>query len=377
MEWRADRMIFDPADPNAVWPTIPPAERSYITAVARGGARVMASNVRTRWLALANEGRVLPVTVNDGAVGDSYVCLPHSAYILYGLREMELVGVRGRALLSPLIRAAGRLLLAAGINRIVHVDNWLLSTNLHGDWTGADLPAIRAVLTERFPGHILAIRSVDDWSSPALAAVARDDGWVMVPSRQIWVTDDLARDWVPRSDYGNDRRLVARSGLSLEPATVSDTDRIADLYRQLYVGKYSALNPVFTPRFVAETLASGLTDYRVARAPDGRVMAVAGLLARGDVATPPVVGYDMSAPRSAGLYRVASWMFGQMALERGLRLHGSAGAAEFKRLRGGHGVIEYWAMHVAHLSPHRRLAIRALAALLERHAVPMMRRRGL
>lgn len=370
-------MIFDPADPNAAWPSIPPAERSYITAVACGGARAMASNVRTRWLALASEGRVLPVTVNDGAVGDSYVCLPHSAYVRYALREMQLVGIRGRTLLSPLIRAAGRLLLAAGINRIVHIDNWLLSTNLHGDWNGADLTTVRAALTERFPHHILAIRSVDDWSSPALAAAARHDDWIMIPSRQIWVTDDLARDWSSHNEYGNDRRLVARSGLGLEAANVSDAVRIADLYHQLYVGKYSALNPVFTPRFVAETLASGLIDYRVARALDGRIMAVAGLLARGDVATPPVVGYDTSAPRSAGLYRVASWMFGQMALDRGLRLHGSAGASEFKRLRGAHGVIEYWAMYVAHLPPHRRLAIRALAALLENYAVPMMKRRGL
>lgn len=370
-------MIFDPADSGALWPAIPPAERSYIAAVARGGARAMVSNVRTRWLALASTGRVLPVTVNDGAFGDSYVCLPHSAYILYGLREMELVGVRGGALLSPLVRAAGRLLLAAGINRIVHIDNWLLSTNLHGDWDGANLPAIRAALTERFPQHILAIRSVDDWSSPALAAAARNDDWVMVPSRQIWVTDDLERDWQQRNAYGNDRRLIARSGLSLEPAIATDAARIADLYHQLYVGKYSALNPVFTPRFVSETLASGLIDYRVARAPHGQIMAVAGLLARGNVATPPVVGYDTGAPLSAGLYRIASWLFGQAAMERGLRLHGSSGAAEFKRLRGAHGVIEYWAMHVAHLSPHRRLAIRSLAGLLERYAVPMMQRRGL
>jgi hypothetical protein len=45
-------------------------------------------------------------------------------------------------------------------------------------------------------------------------------------------------------------------------------------------------------------------------------------------------------------------------------------------LRGARGVIEYHAMHVAHLSRPRALAIRALAAALERFAVPMMRRNG-
>ena len=67
--------------------------------------------------------------------------------------------------------------------------------------TSIDCLPIRAFLAERFPDHLLAIRSVDDWSAPALAAAARDDGWAMVPSRQIWVVDDLARDWRARSAY--------------------------------------------------------------------------------------------------------------------------------------------------------------------------------
>ena len=368
--------LFDPADPEADWPEIEPAERAYIAGVGTAGATAFAENVRTRWLAFAIGDRVLPVTVNDGERGDSYVCSPYAAYVLYGLREMALMRVRGRTILAPLLRTAGALLRAAGIDRIVHVDNWLFSTNLHGDWEGTDLPAIRDALAARFPDHLVAIRSIDNWSCPRLAAAARADGWVMVPSRQVWVTDDLARDWRPRNAFGNDRRLVANSGLAIGAARADEAAPIAELYLQLYVGKYSALNPVFTPAFVSATLAAGLIDYRVARAADGRVMAVAGLLVRGDVATPPVVGYDMTVPQSAGLYRIASWMFAEMAMARGFRMHGSAGAAGFKRLRGAHGVIEYWAMQVDHLSSPRRFAIRSLAALLEGYAVPMMRRNG-
>ena len=374
MERRADRVIFDPADASN-WPEIDPAERAYVEMLA-GGVSAHIANVDTHWLALASGGRVLPLTVNDGARGESYVCSPRAAYIDYAQREAELVGVRGTGALRLALAGADRLLAAARIDRIVHVDNWLLSTNLHGDWDGADLPAIRETLAARFPDHILAIRSVEDWSSPALAAAVRADGWAMVPSRQIWVVDDLARDWRPRKAFGNDRRLLARSGLAIGMPGPADAPRIADLYRQLYVGKYSALNPVFTAAWIAGTMASGLIDYRVARDGDGVILAVAGLLARGGVATPPVVGYDRTMPQAAGLYRIASWMFMTMAMERGVTLHGSAGAADFKRLRGAHGVIEYWAMDARHLSRPRRLAVRALAAGLERVAVPMMRRHG-
>ena len=368
-------ILFDPADPAADWPAIDAAERAYLTALGTGvGERV--ANVATRWLALRSGERVLPVTVNDGARSASYVCSPRAAYIDYARRESELVGVRDGGLVRAALSGAGRVLAAARIDRVVHIDNWLLSTNLHGGWTGADLPAIRRMLAARFPDHLLAIRSVDDWSSPALAAAGRADGWIMVPSRQIWVLDDLARDWRPRNAHGNDRRLVVRSGLTIGPAHAADAARIADLYHQLYVGKYSALNPVFTARWIAETMASGLIDYRVARDAGGVPVAVAGLLVRDGIATPPVVGYDRTWPKEAGLYRIATWMFMQAAAERGVRLHASAGAAHFKRLRGARGVIECWAMSAAHLSRPRRLAIRTLAAGLERFAVPMMRRHG-
>jgi hypothetical protein len=365
---------FDPADPGADWSGVDPAERAYLTALA-GGVDERVANVDTRWLALRSGARVLPLTVNDGARSASYVCSPRAAYVDYARREGELVGMGGPLVGAALV-GADRVLAAARIDRIVHIDNWLLSTNLHGEWAGADLPAIRAALAVRFPDHILAIRSVDAWSNPTLTQASRADGWVMVPSRQIWVVDDLARDWLPRNAHGNDRRLVARSGLALGPAVPEDAARIASLYHQLYVGKYSALNPVFTARWVAETMVSGLIDYRVARDANGTPVAVAGLLVRGGVATPPVVGYDRGWPQAAGLYRIATWLFMTAALERGLRLHASAGAAHFKRLRGARGVIEYWAMHVDHLSRPRRVAIRALAAGLERWAVPMMRANG-
>ena len=121
------------------------------------------------------------------------------------------------------------LLKAARINRIVHLGNWLLSTNLHGGWRGEGVTAAREALAAAHPDHLLGIRSVDDWSSPGLREALAADGWILVPSRQIWVVDDLARDWTTRNDFGNDRRLVARSPLAdLGPGRVGAERRPAD-----------------------------------------------------------------------------------------------------------------------------------------------------
>lgn len=376
-------LLFDPRDPPAgVWPEDASTERAYIEAIAIAGVPAMVANVSTDWWALRSRDRVFPVTVDHGEIGGSYVCLPHSAYALYAREELDLVhlGALARGLARPAISVIGALLRAANINRIVHVDNWLLSTNLHGSWDGADLPAIRVLLATRFPNHYLAIRSIDRWSCPALLEAARADGWTLVPSRQIWVTDDPGDEWRARNAFGNDRRLLRRSGYVVEPLkqmTAVDAATIADLYRQLYIAKYSSLNPVFTPAFVSMTHRSEIFHYRVVRGPDGAIRAVAGSYVRDGILTPPIVGYDTSLPQREGLYRIASLIFADEARRRGVRLNGSAGAAGFKRLRGARGMIEYTAIYARHLSPARRFAVSALATLLERVAVPIMRRKGL
>jgi hypothetical protein len=356
-----------------------PAGR-YMAAFANGGTAALVANASSRPMLLRHRGRSFPVTRDDGGYGRSYVASPHSAYVLYARAEMEMVGMRrGRRSAAAALSVLDRLLRAARFNHVVHLDNWLLSTNLHGDWDGDGLPAIRQALADIFPDHFLILRSLDPWSCPALLAAARADGWMLLPARQIWVVDDLARDWRPRHDRSNDRRALSRSGLlvqDLERIDATDAARIAELYHLLYVGRYSALNPVFTERYMAFTAATGLISYRVARDPGGRIMAVAGMLARNGIMTPPVVGYDTPRPQRDALYRIASYLFSDWALERGLALHGSAGAATFKRNRGAHGVIEYMAVHAGHLSRSRRTAIGMLANLLERFAVPMMRKQG-
>ena len=377
--------VFDPQAshdlPADAWPAGRAAERAYLEGIAGAGVATMIANVRTHWLALRCDDRVFPLTVNDDEYGDSYVTQPHSAYVLYGREELDLVDTgRLRPLLSAAIGGFDRLLRMAALNRIVHVDNWLLSTNLHGDWQGEGVPAMRRHLRERFPQHFLAIRSLDAWSGAALIDALRADGWWLLPSRRIWVVDDLSRDWAPRTSVRNDVKKLRASGLRVEDLVClggDDAQRIAALYRQLYLDKYSALNPAFTPAWVRMTHAAGTIRYRVARADDGRIMAVGGLFARGRVGTAPVVGYDTAAPRALGLYGIASLLARGLAMDGGLRFNGSAGAGDFKRARGARPVVEYTALYAAHLPAHRRAAVRALEGVLRGVVFPMMARRGL
>lgn len=373
--------LFEPlAGPRDGWPPGTTFERAYLEAFAQEGSTALIANLRTRALGLRWRERIFPVTVNDAEYGDSYVALPHTAYALYAKAELRLIGIGAAApVLGLLADAVGLALRAARINRIVHLDNWLVSTNLHGDWSGDGLREIRDCLTQQFPDHVLAIRSLESWSCAALLERCREERWRLLPSRQIYVTDDLARDWRPRRDTRQDAKLLAQAPYRLDPLdqlAPGDAARIAELYRLLYLDRYSSLNPAFTARYIELTHRTGLLRYRGLRDAENRLVVVVGCWIRNGILTTPIVGYDTALPLSAGLYRMACLLLGRMALQRGARLNSSAGAASFKRNRGARPVIEYSAFFVEHLSWPRRATIGALETGLKRFLVPAMAKHG-
>lgn len=375
-------ILFDPrtAPPN-IWPKKTSWEQQYIDEIAKRDVAHMVSNVKTTWRALRSKDRIFPVTINDNEVGGSYVCLPHSAYILYARVELGIVDLGIFApIMRGIIKLADSALLKAGINKIVQLDNWLLSTNLHGDWDGQDIPSIRKYLTKLYPQHIIALRSLDEWSCPKLLQAVQSDNWILLPSRQIWVTEDMDTQWAKTHNTKNDRRLLNKTPLHIEPVhTMSDKDaqRIAELYHMLYIGKYSALNPVFTPEYIKMTCQTGMLSFKGARDEFGDLVAIAGSLVRGGILTPPIVGYDTSRPQKEGLYRIACYLFSEDARAMGVRVNGSAGAASFKRHRGATAQIEYSAFYIRHLPNKQQRTIKQLAYLLNSFAVPIMKKKQL
>ena len=353
----------------------------FVAGLLSGKDGDLIGNAHSRPMLLAYGDLRMPVTVEDGRYGDTYVASPHSAYVLYARDEIDIIGLRGASRIGgkAVLSALDRWLRSLAINRTVHLDNWMLSTSLHGHWDGTGLPTIRRTVTDAFPDHLPIIRCVDPWSCPELVSSLKSDGWSLLPSRQIWVTDDLETSWKPRSHTKSDRRAMRKSELlveELDSISEDDAQRLAELYAQLYLGRYSALNPAYTAGFVKLACESGALRFRVARNSDGVIMASAGMRVAGDIVTVPMLGYDTTRPQSEALYRIASLLSSEWAMERGYRHHGSAGAGVFKSNRGARGQIEYMAAYTGNLPYARRTGIKLFAEILERTMVPALEKQG-
>ncbi|RED60692.1 GNAT family N-acetyltransferase [Cohnella phaseoli] len=354
--------------------------KQYLLPLLAEGSERFVRNVRTRLLVLDVDGIPLPITVNEKEYDNSYVCSPYTHYVSYAKQELVLLGNRALiGCLDALLSGVGCLLKRADFNRIVHVNNWLLSTNLSPELAESQWAAVLDKLLALFPGHAIAFRSLCPSLNKRTIDSLQSRGCILVPSRQIYLLrtgetgfGSAKSRWLLKRDGA----LAAKGGYARAgPDDMADSDipRIAELYRLLYLEKYSRHNPQFTERYLKEALHNGILELHGFRR-DGRLDAVLGFYFRGDAMTTPLFGYDTSLPQQLGLYRMLSARLIEIACERRVLLHESSGAAQFKRNRGAEAEIEYTAVQVGHLPLRRRVPWTALADLLTKIGVPLLRK---
>lgn len=350
---------------------------AYLQALTTKGVEPYVANASGRVEAMQVEGATFPLTIHEPSVGDvqSYVSSPCATYGKYALSELETLPAKRLHLpLSLLIKGADRWLEGAGFDKVVSFNNWFLSTNLFPAWAPASLHPLTDQLCERFPDSFLITRSLNGYHHASLIQRFVEAGWQLLPARRIWWMEPKS---LHKRDRKADDRLLAKTSYqraSADTFSARDFDRAKDLYDQLYLDKYSRLNPAFTAELLKLGHTCGMFRLEGVRNEAGQLDGIAGTIACNGVITTPVFGYDTSLPQKLGLYRMLSAIAFDHMEQAGCSYNLSAGAGSFKRLRGAEPVVEWTACYMRHLPFARRLPIGLLRALLQNIGVPLMNR---
>jgi hypothetical protein len=358
------------------------------------GTREFVENVGVDLDVVTIGGERVPLTVSTrsttppGREPESYVVSPLSHFVHYAREELrELPSPVARQTGSALLRGLDTVLSPARLDDVVIVGNALLSTNLLPDPGEGDVEALTRDLRARFPSHAIAWRSVHGRGS-SLPATLRRAGYRLIPARSVLFTSTRDGEWLSLRDNRRDAALLDGSGYRAIDAPIAGAtgmsplpvrQRIARLYEQLYIERYSRLNPRYTAGFIGLAQRSGLLRFTLLEQsdPPHRIDGVLGTtMAHGYLAA-PVLGYDTTLPKERGLYRMLTHLMTRTAHEHGVDLHGSSGVAGFKRNRGAEAEFEYLAVYARHLPFLRRTAWGALEAVVTTIAVPLVRRYGL
>ncbi|RKH59933.1 GNAT family N-acetyltransferase [Corallococcus interemptor] len=307
-------------------------------------------NTRHRVLLAEVDGEVTPLIVNDGADSDCYLTSPFINYITYAedfVRSVKDPGTR-RALLA-FIRAVRAVIRSRDLDRVVYVNHWMLATGPALRFTPEQLERLTRALKERFPQHALVFkRATAEMASAELPAIF---------NRQMYVWRHEPGKKPPR-EFRQDRNLLNQHRANLRRLTAADPgviDRLRELYRALYIDKYSDHNAFFTEAWFQEVFRQGLLEVYGIEV-DGRLAYFVTCFVAGGELIGSVVGHDPVLSRKHGLYRAGMSHLMQLAEERGLPLNLSSGSGQFKQKRGATPLTEYELLCFSHLPWRARLS---------------------
>ena len=350
--------------------------RRYLTPLMADDPQRYIRNVyHTRLMAVLAGETVIPITVTDFHPQNTYTVSPYSHYVSYGAFEEV------KHLNNPLAEAAVKLVMNpvalyfryAELDKVVFVNNYLLSTNLYPSISSDQISALSEALIRWFPDRAIVFRSVDQKKNPHVYQSLEKLGYDLVLSRQVWYMDPVAA--LKTRQCKEDVRVLKKNGYEVVGGRdLSDDElrRAAELYNLLYLEKYSYYNPQFTFDFLKLARDEGILHLHGLKK-DGRLSAIMGFFVRNGAMTQPLFGYDTSLPLDEGLYRLLTLVTLQEGVKRGLLVHASGGVGRFKKVRGGESVTEYNAVFTAHLPRKRRLPWKLIGAV-SKAAIPYFKK---
>ncbi len=329
----------------------------------------------TQLMAVKIDNVIIPITISDFHPQNTYTVSPYSHYVSYGgFEEVKHLG-------NPLAEFLVKLIMNpvawyfryAELDKVVLVNNYLLSTNLYPSVNSDQLSAASEALIRWFPDRAIIFRSVDQKKNPHVYQTLENLGYDLVLSRQVWYMDPVAS--LKTRQCKEDLRVLRKNGYEVVSGKdLSDDElrRAVQLYELLYLQKYSYYNPQFTLDFLKLARDEDIL-HMYALKKDGQINGIMGFFVRNGAMTQPLFGYDTSLPMEEGLYRLLTLVTLQEGVRRGLLVHASGGVGKFKKVRGGESVTEYNAVYTKHLPRKRQLPWKLIQAV-SKAAIPYFKK---
>lgn len=356
---------------------------AYVAALACA-KKPLVDNVWAEYYYLRWHGQAFPiVVVNEYHHQQSYVASLFNTYILYAIEELHLVKLPKcwRWFLEKMIRSVGFFFNQQHMDKVVYVNNWLVSTNLYPkQFAPDDCSSLLSLLTQTFPKHSICFRSLNENLNADLMASLERSGCFRLASRQVYLFDarhDQGASILAHKDSKRDLKLSAKHHSHIQQDAEPSFHHLRlyhRLYEKLYLEKYCQLNPQYSVGWLVLAARTQVIQYHVLYCQDEEVTGVNGVFQVDDVMSVPLFGYDCdSAPKLAYYRQLVAESLSQ-SIQHALVFHASSGAADFKKNRGATAAIEYSLCYNQHLPKSQRRSLNYLVKIVNGLGVYIMQK---
>ncbi len=355
--------------------------KRFFTPFIKDGSLKYIENIQSQVALLQVDEVLVPITINHGEFGNAYVVSPYTHYVDYAKEELVLIKNSFlKKTLEGLLSGLGKLLRFSQVNKVIHINNWMFSTNLYMDLSEEQIEAITTYLTNRFPHHAFIFRSINQFVYKDIYTSLQKKGYHLIASRQVYFSKHRKEMKGRQREHVNrDYSLIRKKEYEIIHLNENHSGyarELLDLYNDLYIKKYSKWNPKFTEDFIRLSLKEDLLTMKGVKKGD-HFIGCLGYWKINGIMTTPLFGYNTDLEKEAGVYRVLSALLNEESENKGNLLNMSSGAADFKINRGGEGVIEYSGVYTHHLPFTRKIGFLVLQGLINGIGVPLLKNQKL
>ncbi len=348
----------------------------YLAPMIRDGVKKYIKNIDTDLKILKIDNILLPVNINNKEYKNSYTSSLYAHYVSYTKEELyELKSPVLEFILKIVFDVLGIFYKLSKIDKVIYVNNWFLSTNLYPELTKEQYQRITNFLKEKYPNYAIVFRSLNENLLSKEIFYLKDLNYKMLGSRQVYIFDYNKRAKLKGKDKNKlfkDIKLLRNSRYKAINMDSIYEKRVLDLYNQLYLDRYSKLNPQFSEEYIKLCNENNLLTFKLL-SKDNKINGALGYYKRNNVMTTPIFGYDMTLSKEESLYRILSAQLVLESEQNDCTINMSSGASKFKIYRGGVASLEYSALHYSHLSIYRKLGYKLLFFIINKIAIPIIK----
>jgi hypothetical protein len=279
------------------------------------------------------------VVVAQFQEGQTYPTSLRAQYLDYAQEELALTDMKGKRLLSGAFQLLKRII-PKTIDEVVYVGNYLLSTNLFQSFTTEELQNIESLLQRHFPTKTIVYRSQNSFLNRQLMENLSALNYQSFISRQVFIAHQ-SQVIQQKKTFKKDRKLAKDTTFNIRTNfdVTNYSERIIELYTQLYISKYSQINPRYTPAFI-EAMKTVQNTYFTGVFDEEKLIGVTMSWELDGTLTVPILGYDLSYPKESGIYRLLTY-YTLLRVNDEQLFHMSSGVGPFKLSRGAEYFPEY------------------------------------
>lgn len=348
------------------WPSTEHGKRvkAFFLPLIQEGVHHFIENVKTCVYIISYKDWLIPITVNEKEYDNAYVT---SNYVCIQYLKQKLS--KNLKYISPIFDSFGFSLKLAKINKVVMVNNWLMTTSIHETLSHIEVKALTDFLSHTFNDHYIMWRSLHQYRDPHTITRLEASHYNIIPSRHIYFFNPDNHTNLPkraRRHLKQDKELFENSGYHLlkkEDLQEEHFTRLQELYIKIYVDKYKTLSPLFNHKFLQNLKEMENVQFICLK--KERIDGFCVLFKTQEEMTMAFMGHDTTLALSEGVYRMINYLAINEAIKEGLLFNQSSGADQFKLWRGAEVAPEFVAVYDKHLSIFRRILFTSSATFVK------------